>query len=147
MRRASDSGVSLIEMLVVLAIVGVMAGAVLTLPQLARSPSPLDSAHDQLAQDLRDAASTGALTASSFVMSWTETGYTIKQAGQETRRDLPAGVTLGAQGQPPFAVSHLSVPAGLEPLKLTLTSARNRADLLFDGLSLQGVKGQRHARY
>ena len=147
MRRVSDSGLSLIEMLVVLAIVGVMAGAVLTLPQLARGPSPIDTARDQLAQDLRDAASTGALTASAFVMTWTETGYIIRQAGQETRRDLPAGVTLGSQTQPPFAVSHLSIPAGLEPLELTLTSAKARSKFVFDGLSLRDAKGQVYARY
>lgn len=141
MRRHAQSGVTLVEMLVALAIVAVLAGSAVALLPVGRSQAPLDHALRDLSQDLMQVAQTNALTATGFTVEWTDTSYRILAGGTIVSRDLPNGVDLQIKGTSPFVVSSLGVPEDLRPITMTLKARRADRELHFDGLNLGPTVG------
>jgi type II secretion system protein H len=119
--RERDAGVSLPEVLVALAIVGVMAGAALLgLGTLGRGPSGEAEAM-RLADRLQLAADEAIVASVPLAMVWDERGYrfvawdgaraTWRVSGQRdlgTRHELPAALRLtrdGADGRAPVMIA------------------------------------------
>lgn len=134
--RRGEAGLTLLEVLVVLAVLSVIAGSAITLVPVTRAGAPLDRAAAALADDLTRAGTGNAVRATGLEIDWSDRGYRIRGGGLDTSRDLPAGVILTATQVPPFKVSTLGYPEALRPLDLTLAAGSKRVALRFDGLSM-----------
>lgn len=145
--RASEAGLTLVEMLVILALVGLLAGTVsLSLSRLGTGPS-LSSTAETLASRLRIAAETAALTGYDAAFSWNDGAYrflnfeggewephTLAELGRIER--LPGSVDLAVEGQRQGSLRLSADLAPPEPAPLTvlLTERGNQVMVIFDGL-------------
>jgi type II secretion system protein H len=142
--RERDAGVSLPEVLVALAIVGVMAGAALLgLGTLGRGPSGEAEAM-RLADRLQLAADEAIVASVPLAMVWDERGYrfvawdgaraTWRVSGQRdlgTRHELPAALRLEGDGTDAPVMIAPDLP-GAAALRVAGPGAAWRVD--FDGL-------------
>lgn len=150
--RRPQAGVTLVEILVVLALIGVVAGAVsLGLSPASRGPSPREEA-DLLAARMRRASDEVLLTGQAVALVWSERDYRFLALVEGGWAPHPVPLlgqakTLGDavhfQGESPqggFAVDATGLPAGGGPL--TLVIGRAGADaaqivaVTWDGVSV-----------
>jgi len=142
--------VTLVEMLVVLALVGILAGAVsLSLGRLGTAPS-LAASGETLATRLGIAAETAALTGRDAAFSWGDGAYrflsfadgewtphALAELGRIER--LPGGVDLAVEGERrgSLRVAADLAPPDPAPLTALLTLGGARVAVTFDGLDAQ----------
>ncbi|MBR0551023.1 prepilin-type N-terminal cleavage/methylation domain-containing protein [Sphingomonadaceae bacterium LXI357] len=133
---------TLIEMLIVLAIVGIAAGAVsLGIGAATRAPSAEAEAH-RLATRLQAAADDAMLGDKLIAFTAKEHGYgfaTYQDGGWVERTDdafgfhrLPAGMRVTLSVRPPVV---LGVDGSGEPLSATIESGDQAWRVLYDGLT------------
>lgn len=142
--RRSELGMTLIEMLVVLAIVGIAAGAVALGIGSAERGGRVESEARQLAARLRLAADEAMVTDHRLVFVHDERGYAFVQpdeadayAGTKreafARHDLPSGMTLDA-GQ------RVAVPIGVdgagEAIDARISGGGDAWTVAWDGLNV-----------
>lgn len=145
-RRGSD-GLTLIEMLVVLAIIGVMSSLVVVGLGAGAKEQNVQAEAQRLALSLQ-AASDEALTSDNSIMfEWDAEGYELSPlrpkvdvaeaaAPAPQRHDFPEAVTLSASGrESPIRLGDPSIPALV--FVLTFQGIRWRVD--YDGLNAVAV--------
>lgn len=121
-------------MLVVLAVIGVMAGAtVLGIGAATRAPSTEAEAR-RLATTIQQAADSAMVTDGSVALSWDERGYAVTGAG---RHDLPAGMRLAVSGATPAI---LGVDGTGLPLTATIGTRADRWAIAYDGLRATALR-------
>ena len=140
--RMAEAGLTLVEMLVVLALIGVMAGAVgLSLGPAARGPGAQDEAR-LLAARMRSASEEALLTGQSVALVWTEHDYRFLTLGPDGWRPhsvpllaevkaLPAALRFPRSGA--FAVTGANLPANGVLLELPLQGSGPAAVVIWDG--------------
>lgn len=145
--RRPDAGVTLVEILVVLAILGVMTGlTALSLPAANRARTLAQEA-DLLVSRLHIAAEYSVVSGRPVQMGWTEQGYSFREwDGQEwithrapalaPLRDLD-GIALGTEGTSTGEITlrpDLS-PPGRGPVIIAMVTGDRSARVVFDGAS------------
>jgi general secretion pathway protein H len=135
---------TLVEMLVVLALIGVVAGAVgLSLGPAVRGPGAPDEAR-LLAARMHRASEEALLTGQPVALVWTERDYRFLTLGAEGW--APHSVPLLAQvkalppalrfaGSGAFAVTGANLPAGGARLELSLEGSGPAAVVTWDGVT------------
>lgn len=122
LRLPSERGMTLLEMLIVLAVIAVVSGATV----LALTPqrgNATEAAAQQLARAVQSAADRALVTGRDGALVADAGGYAI----DGTRHDLPAGIVLAASSAP--------LPVGLDaPFALTLAAGSDRWQVDFDGI-------------
>ena len=144
MVRRSDSGVTLIEMLVVLSIISIAAGVLILRFSGLVGNNPKAEAGN-LAEVLTEAAETALYSGNPSALVWSSDSYRIEtfkpglgwQTAQDHgQHDLAAGVTLrrndGHDGPLVIAPSGIALPA-----RFLLTSADAAWRVDFNGLSAE----------
>lgn len=130
-RGAAEQGLTLVEMLIVLAVVAVAAGAT----ALSLGPRREDSAGAaarQLAAAIQAATDRSIATGARAVLTIDGGAYALDGA----RHALPPGVTLlGAAATLPVAVDDA-------PFALTVTDGRDPWCVSFDGLRAAATRGE-----
>lgn len=142
-RRASQAGMTLIEMLIVLAIIGVAAGAVtLGIGAATRKPS-VEAEARRLATRLQAAADDAMLGDRLVAFTAQPHGYgfaTVAPGGKLAARTddafaphtLPAGITLTLDTRPPVV---LGVDGSGKPMAATIDNGSQRWLVRYDGLT------------
>lgn len=142
-RRASQAGMTLIEMLIVLAIIGVAAGAVtLGIGAATRKPS-VESEARRLAGRLQAAADDAMLGDRLVAFTAGEHGYgfaTVAANGRLAPRTdeafaphtLPAGITLTLDARPPLV---LGVDGSGKPMVASIDNGSQRWIVRYDGMT------------
>ena len=140
--RASEAGLTLVEMLVVLALIGVMAGAVgLSLGPATRGPGAQDEAR-LLAARMRRASEEALLTGQPVALVWTDREYRFVALGVEGWAPHPIPLLAEVKALPgtlrfpepgAFAVTGADLPVGGEPLELRLEGQGSAAIVTWDG--------------
>lgn len=145
--RASQAGMTLIEMLIVLAIIGVAAGAVtLGIGAATRKPS-VESEARRLASRLQAAADDAMLGDRLVAFTAQAHGYgfaTVAPNGKLAARSdtalaphtLPAGITLTLDTRPPVV---LGVDGSGKPMAATIDNGSQRWLVRYDGLTATAV--------
>lgn len=131
--RRGDAGITLVEMLVVIAIIGVLAGALsLSIGSGLRGPDAASEAR-QLAARLSRASELAGLTGTPALLIWDATSYRFAAMGGAgwdlhpepllaERRALRGGMVLRAAGdiQSPYLITASARPPESGPLALEL---------------------------
>ena len=144
MDRRADSGVTLIEMLVVLSIISIAAGVLmLRFSDLTGNDPKAEAGH--LAEVLTEAAETALYSGNPGALVWSQDGYRVETfkpglgwqiVERQGQRDLAAGITLrrndGHDGPLMIAPGGIALPARF---LLTTVDAAWRVD--FNGLSAE----------
>ena len=138
---ARDTGMTLVEMLVVLAITGVMSGATVLAISTANRAEDLRIEGQRLASRINAAADAALVTNSRWALDWDARGYQIVgpasggapagSAAAAPRHDLPRGVSRAGRASP--VVIDPDAPA--PPITLALASSKERLEVRLDGLS------------
>jgi general secretion pathway protein H len=140
--RDPAAGVTLVETLVVLALVGILAGAAaLGLGGLGGA-APAAAEAQRLAAALALAADTALLEGRAVLVAWDARGYRI---GAASRRDLPAAVTLRpADGPAGGQEGRLQLAAdGTSPAAAFLLAGGGGAwRVEFDGLTARALPAE-----
>ena len=138
--RGAESGMTLVEMLVVLAIIGVIAGAtVFAIGAATRGPS-VEAEARRLANELQLAADEAMVDDRRVAMIWDEKSYAFVRENAPTapaRHELPAGIrmNMGASRQPlPIGVDGSGIPA-----TAGLRGASERWIVAYDGLTAMAM--------
>ncbi|WP_294330276.1 GspH/FimT family pseudopilin [uncultured Sphingomonas sp.] len=146
-RSASQAGMTLIEMLIVLAIIGVAAGAVtLGIGAATRKPS-VEAEARRLASRLQAAADDAMLGDRLVAFTAQPHGYgfaTVAPSGKLAARTddafaphtLPAGITLTLDTRPPVV---LGVDGSGKPMAATIDNGSQRWVVRYDGLTATAV--------
>ena len=141
--RPGSAGFTLVEMLIVLAVIGVAAGAVaFSVGSLTRAPS-VESEARRFAGRLQAAADDAMLGDRSIALTVEKDGYgfaTVAADGKYiTRTDdafafhqLPAGITVTLDVKPPV---RLGVDGSGTPLSAIVESGRQRWLVSYDGMT------------
>ena len=149
MAAPRDAGLTLVEMLVVLAIIGVMtSAAVLAIGGADRSA---EAEARVLAARLRLAADETLVTNRRLAFAWDKRGYAFLgwdpaegrwQAGADkglgARHDLPAGLSLAGEGA---EVTPILVDGGGAPISLAVSGRSGDWRVAFDGLDATATAG------
>lgn len=152
-RRRAESGVTLVEILVVLVIVALAAGAVGLAIGPATRTGGVDQAAELLAARLNRAADEVILTGQPMAFVWTAQMYRFEMLQDNgwvphpvpilgKAQDLDGAVRLTAE--PPdgaFVVQAASWPASGTALSVTLEQGSAARTVIFDGLSARIVSG------
>lgn len=141
--RGAESGMTLVEMLVVLAIVGVAAGAtVLGIGAATRAPS-VESEARRLSTRLQSVADEAMVSDRPVAFTWDAKSYAFlsaeasgwREGGDEghARHRLPAGISLDMGGRTPPLL--LGVDGSGIPAAIGLKTGDDRWLVVYDGLS------------
>ncbi len=142
-RHASQTGMTLIEMLIVLAIIGVAAGAVtLGIGAATRKPS-VESEARRLASRLQAAADDAMLGDRLVAFTAEKHGYGFATIGTNGRmaartegalapHTLPGGITLTLDTRPPVV---LGVDGSGKPMAASIDNGSQRWLVRYDGLT------------
>jgi len=142
-RRASQAGMTLIEMLIVLVIIGVAAGAVtLGIGAATRKPS-VESEARRLASRLQAAADDAMLGDRLIAFTAQAHGYGFATVGTNGKlaprtddafapHTLPGGITLTLDIRPPVV---LGVDGSGKPMAATIENGSQRWLVRYDGLT------------
>lgn len=145
--RGAESGMTLVEMLAVLAIIAVAAGAtVLGIGAATRAPS-VESEARRLSSRLQSVADEAMVTDRPLALTWDEKGYAFTswdgrdwQAGEDeghARHRLPAGIRLDmGRRRPPLL---LGVDGTGVPATIGLRAGADRWLVVYDGLSASPI--------
>lgn len=141
----AEQGLTLVEMLVVLAIIGIAAGAtVLGLGAATRGVST-EAEAQQLAARIRLAADDAMVTDRPVTFRWDEAGYAFAGAGVDqaefTPHTLPKGVRL-EMGRPAGSLS-LGVDGSGSPVSARLVSSSEVWNVVYDGLTVSAAAAPR----
>lgn len=143
-RTASQAGFTLIEMIIVLAIVAVAAGAVtLSVGGVSRPPT-VEAEARRLAGRLQAASDDAMLGDRMIAMTIAEDGYgfaTLGDGGQMIPRtdkalafhQLPAGMVMTLSAKPPVM---LGADGTGQPMSATIESGRQRWIVVYDGMTV-----------
>ncbi len=146
--RDGETGMTLVEMLVVLAIIGVMAGAVsIGIGSVTRAPS-VETEARRLATRLQAAADDAMLGDRLIAFTVEKHGYgfaTMTRGGQMIARTddalgfhkLPIGMTVTLTVKPPVI---LGVDGSGRPMAATVESGSQRWLVTYDGMTATAVK-------
>ena len=146
-RRASQAGMTLIEMLIVLAIIGVAAGAVtLGIGAATRKPS-VESEARRLASRLQAAADDAMLGDRLVAFTAEKHGYGFATIGANGRmaartdgalapHTLPGGITLTLDTRPPVV---LGVDGSGRPMAASIDNGSQRWLVRYDGLTASAL--------
>lgn len=121
-RAPAEAGLTLIEMLVVLAIIGVVSGATMLSLAPARSIGVEVEAR-RLAVALQGAADAALVADAPVVLAADAAGYSLGKA----RHELPEGMRLAGVPAAPLVVGEV-------PLDLTIARGGDAWSVRFDGL-------------
>jgi general secretion pathway protein H len=141
-----DGGFTLVEMLIVLAIIGVSAGAVaLSVGSVTRAPS-VEAEARRLATRLQAAADDAMLGDRTIAFTVQEHGYgfaTVDGARLTARTDsglafhtLPAGMVVTLDVKPPVI---LGVDGTGQPLSAILENGKQRWTVTYDGMTAKAA--------
>lgn len=126
-----EAGMTLAEMLVVLAIIGIAAGAVsLSIGPLTRKPGG-EAEAQRLAQQLQLAADDAMVDDKIVTLNWDNRSYHV--TGAEAHR-LPDSLHLDIPGHP------ARLPIDGTPFEARLDSSDQQWRVRFDGISARPVK-------
>ncbi len=145
-----DSGFTLVEMLIVLAIIGVAASVTaLSVGSLTRAPS-VESEARRLATRLQAAADDAMLGDRTIAMTVEPHGYgfaTISGGTMVPRKDeglgfhtLPEGMVVTLDAKPPVI---LGVDGSGQPLTAVVESGKQRWIVTYDGMTATAVPAPR----
>lgn len=133
----AEAGLTLVEMLVVLAIVGVMASAaVLGIGAATRAPSAESEAR-RLATTIQAAADTAMIDDGGAALDWDEGGYGLRGGA---RHRLPAGMTLAVRGAGRPAILGIDGTGLL--LVATIAARDDRWTIAYDGLRATALRAE-----
>lgn len=146
-RRAGEAGLTLVEMLVVLAIIAVMAGAVsLGIGSVTRAPS-VETEARRLATRLQTAADDAMLGDRVIAFTAEKHGYGFATIGSDgkliARTDdalgfhrLPGGMVVTLNVRPPVI---LGVDGSGRPMSAVVESGQKRWLVTYDGLTARAA--------
>jgi general secretion pathway protein H len=142
-RRPSEAGMTLIEMMIVLVIIAVMAGAVtLGMGSVTRAPS-VETEARRLATRLQAAADDAMLGDRTIAFTVQKHGYgfaTVAADGTTVPRtdsalgfhQLPGGMVLTLSARPPVI---LGVDGAGRPMQALIESGQQRWQVVYDGMT------------
>lgn len=142
-RRPSETGMTLIEMLIVLAIIGVAAGAVtFGMGAVTRAPS-VETEARRLATRLQAAADDAMLGDRTIAFTVEKHGYgfaTVTADGKAVPRTdealgfhtLPSGMVVTLSVRPPVV---LGVDGAGRPMQAVIESGQQRWQVVYDGMT------------
>lgn len=141
-----EAGLTLVEMLIVLVIIGVAAGAVaLSVGAVTRAPN-VETEARRLATRLQAAADDAMLGDRTMAFTVEKDGYgfaTLTNGGLVPRTDealgfhrLPAGITVTLNVRPPVM---LGVDGAGQPLAATVESGSQRWLVSYDGMTATAI--------
>lgn len=129
---------TLVEMLVVLAIVGVAAGMVVLSVGAGQGPAAAQTEANRLADRLRLAVDEALIAGRPVTLRMNATGYEFQAAGAPAgdwaaRHELPSGVRLSARQAEVLVDPDSAAP----PATMTVRDRRQTWTVAFDGLNAQ----------
>ena len=141
-RSRGTAGLTLVEMMIVLAIIGVMAGVVvLSIGSVTRAPS-VEAEARRLATRLQAAADDAMMGDRTLAFTIEKDGYgfaTVTPTGMVPRTDdafafhrLPAGMVVTLNVNPPVV---LGVDGSGQPLSAVLENSNQRWRVTYDGIT------------
>lgn len=134
-----EAGVSLIEVMVVMAVIATMAAAAFAPLRSERFESPLSRSAEDLVAQLDRLSSTALMRGKPFVITPLADGRGLSVSLEDQSIALEDGVRLQIRQSEPFVISKLGIPRTLRPLELTLIGAGGQVEILFDGLTAREV--------
>lgn len=147
----NDSGLTLVEMLVVLVIIGIAAGAAtLTIGSITRAPS-VEAEARRLATMLQSAADDAMLGDRMVAFTIESHGYafaTVSDSGMQpmggpfAMHYLPSGMTMTLSRRPPIV---LGVEGAGQPVAATLENGQDQWVVTYDGLNASAAPAPRAA--
>lgn len=161
-RRSPEAGVTLVEILVVLAIIGGMASVLgLSVTGGARNADTLEREATLLAVRLERAADTAVLTGAPAGFVWDQQGYSFVAfqngawsahpdglLGTAHALDDRAELSVGGQLQGQYLLRADMIPSATEPdtsrpipLQIAITGTTAERQLIFDGVTAHSVSG------
>lgn len=143
MKWARRSGMTLIEVLVTLGVIGVMATVVVLGLGAAGRPMTAQAEANGLAERLGFAADEVLVTRRPIALAWDSRGYAFltrssggnwmpdRHALLGKRHDLPGGLTLTADAPPLIVMTDAGAPS----FEMSLTDGGRTLTVAFDGLN------------
>ncbi len=148
--RPSETGMTLVEMLVVLVIIGVMAGAVaLGMGSVTRAPS-VETEARRLATMLQSAADDAMLGDRTIAFTVRKDGYgfaILNRDGSVVPKtdkafgfhQLPGGMVMKLDVRPPVV---LGVDGAGKPMQAVIESGQRRWTVVYDGMTARAFPAQ-----
>lgn len=136
--QGGESGMTLVEMLAVLAIIAVAAGAtVLGIGAATRAPS-VEAEARRLSSRLQSVADEAMVSDQPVAFTWDDRGYAFQGSSSgndeaQARHRLPAGIRLDMGKRTPPLM--LGVDGTGVPASIGLRSGEDRWMVVYDGLS------------
>jgi general secretion pathway protein H len=149
-RRPDELGMTLIEMMIVLVIIGVMAGAVaLGMGSVTRAPS-VETEARRLATRLQSAADDAMLGDKTIAFTVKKDGYgfaMLSADGQAVAKtdqvygfhQLPGGMVMTLSVKPPVV---LGVDGAGKPMQAVIESGQKRWTVVYDGMTVRAFPAQ-----
>ena len=142
MQKSAEAGLTLVEMLVVLAIIGISIGAMmLGLGVATRRVSTEAEAH-RLAARIQLAADDAMVTDKPIGFSWDTNGYSFSGAPLDASsfapHALPSGIRLAMDKSTGAAA--IGADGSGTPIRVRLTSAAETWLVVYDGLTVRAAQ-------
>lgn len=137
--RRPDAGVTLTEMLVVLALIAVASGAAMLRLGSVTGNTPARAALEALAQDMRQASHDALMSGSDAVLEWRADAYRLSVDAAGDWTPLPARLRLDGTG-----LYRIQADGAGMPLRLMARGDDGAFILAFDGVmpALTPIGGQ-----